>query len=341
MKKQIVCFNLLLLLFTGLSAKKIAELPLLNRPSDLVLEASRIYIADCPQVHIYDLMQDKLVYLKSFGREGMGPGEFELNPAHFNVYILPDSLFVYSRAKVAYFTRKGELIRELNSLSVARKLVPVQDYIFGRKLYMKGKIRTMGIVLFDSQLQPFKTLVEQEYVEQLNNSKITVYKSALSLVASRDKIFTATSDQFIINVYDPEGNRLHTIRMPDSELRVKITKNHKEGFRRYLKLVASNYPSIRHRLVFATCFPAIRNGGLSIDNSSTPGILYAVTWKKRDQNTLVYQFNEEGNFMNKFWLPLEDQDPVHLFPYCIRGRKLYQLIENPETETYELHFSTF
>jgi len=341
MRKSLIPILAMILMAPGLRAEKIADLPRVNRPNNLVFHKNRIYISDCPQVHIYSFRQGRLNYLKSIGQAGSGPGEFEPNHNHFKVFTLPKRMVVYSRAKMAYFTLEGTLTRELNTLSLARVLVPIQDRLVGRRLYMKGTTRYRGVTLFDSHLQQLKTLNEQVYAMQPGGTRIKIYNTSFNLAASRDRIFTATSDSFIIRVYDIQGNPLHVIGIPDSDIRVKITKERKVRLRRYLELKAPNYPLYRERLDFADFFPAIRYNGLCVDASTDSTVLYALTWKKRDEDTRVYMFDGDGEVQGKLWLPLREQDALLLYPYCIRGHSMYQLIENPDTETFELHHITF
>jgi hypothetical protein len=57
-------------------AGKIMELPELINPTSMVMDNTRVYIADGPNVLIYSLEKSKLI--KKIGREGDGPGEFRV-----------------------------------------------------------------------------------------------------------------------------------------------------------------------------------------------------------------------------------------------------------------------
>ncbi len=64
--------------------------------------------------------------------------------------------------------------------------------------------------------------------------------------------------------------------------------------------------------------------------------LYAVTFKKNDGKTLLHVFATDGKFQEDIFLPLEERNPEQLYPFSISKNSFYQLIENEETETWEL-----
>ncbi len=340
MKKIIALVILLLLYFFGLASEKIAELHRVNRPNDVAVDGDRVYVSDSPRVYIYTLRGGKLEYLKSFGREGMGPGEFNPNPRHFNVQPRQDSLFVYSVNKVAFFTKEGKLIRELNSLAVARRIISVKDRMVGRRMVFEGKTRYQHVVLYDADLKPLKTLDKQVYPLQPDNSKIEVYGVTYNVTVGKDKIYTATQRQFVVNIFDLQGRRLKSINIPARDALEKIEDRHKEALHRHLVISSPAYPTYKHRIVFPDYFPALRREGLRVDDARGPGKaarLYAVTWRKQGKDTLVYVFDKEGEPLGKRLFPLVEESAVRMFPFCIHGNNLYQLVENPDTETYELH----
>jgi len=81
---------------------------------------------------------------------------------------------------------------------------------------------------------------------------------------------------------------------------------------------------------FPEYFPAIRNFTVAEK-------LYVLTYKEDSENRemLVVDFN--GKLIKKLMLPVAENDPFHLYPYTVKGEKLYQLVDNIDTEIWELH----
>jgi hypothetical protein len=69
-----VWFLLLLFCLTGpVFGIKVATLPQLNRPNNVVIDGDRLFISDCPSVYIYSIKDGDIQLKKKFGRQGSGP----------------------------------------------------------------------------------------------------------------------------------------------------------------------------------------------------------------------------------------------------------------------------
>jgi hypothetical protein len=49
----------------------------------------------------------------------------------------------------------------------------------------------------------------------------------------------------------------------------------------------------------------------------------------------------EGKLLQKVFLPLKKIDALDYYPYTLDNGRVFQLIENQETENWELHRSKF
>jgi hypothetical protein len=194
-------------------AEKLAVFPDLKRPRSIIIDHDRMYIPDCPEIYIYSLKDFKLI--KKFGRAGAGPGEFRPTVIHFKINVQPDYIFVNSTNKASYFTKEGNLIREMNAGGIGHGF-----YAFG------------------------------------------------------------------------------------------------------------------DRLVFPEYLPAI--WGLKYHCREENEELYVLSRKTRDNKKEFLVFNIQGKLLKKIYLPLKEKNVNSLFPFDIKDGKLYQLIENGDTEEYEL-----
>jgi len=111
--RSILYSFLLLLCVMPLLADNAVALASLNRPSAIEADQYRLFIVEDTSILIYSLEDFKL--LKKFGRKGQGPGEFNYITS---IYLLTDSFLVNSRGKVSFFTKDGNLIKEIIRLAL-------------------------------------------------------------------------------------------------------------------------------------------------------------------------------------------------------------------------------
>jgi hypothetical protein len=53
----------------------------------------------------------------------------------------------------------------------------------------------------------------------------------------------------------------------------------------------------------------------------------------------ISYFTTEGKFLKRFYLPVKEMDVQFYPPYTVRDNRFYQLLENEETEQWELHIT--
>jgi hypothetical protein len=311
-------------------AEKIAVFPDLKRPRDIIIDHDRMFISDCPEIYIYSLKDFNLI--KKFGREGTGPGEFKPTVIHFKINVQPDYIFVNSTHKVSFFTKEGNLLREMNAGGIGHGFFAFGDRMVGRREIQEGNTGWTTLTLFDSRLNPLKELSRIRFA--IDEKEVKVLQSSTIVEASKDKIFTIMSPDFEIKIFDYNGKLLHIIKRENPEDRVKVNESHKKAVHEYMKLRWRGYPGIKDRLVFPEYLPAI--WGLKYHCREENEELYVLSRKARDNKTECFVFNIRGKLLKKIYLPLKEKNVYQLFPFDIKDGKLYQLIENEDTENYEL-----
>ena len=187
----------------------------ISQPSMFLVNYDRIYILENANIYIYSLKDFKL--LKKFGKAGEGPREFKYSkssqmPMFMSFY--KNQLLVNSPMKLTYFDLDGNYKRELRVKTVGRILYPNDNtYIGLGSTPGKNNRFYMGATLFKNDFN-VKKVVFLSNTELNNPRKITLplltkffYKPTY-----KGKFYiNASSDEFIINVYDKNGKQNHVI----------------------------------------------------------------------------------------------------------------------------------
>lgn len=325
---------ILLLLFGNfVFPEKLATLHDLFRPKAIKVDKTQMYITEEASVFIYSLEDFRLK--KKFGKKGQGPQEFlEWSMREgITVSIRSDYIIVGSRGKVSFFSLDGNYIREIKS-KFGRKIKPFEKQFVGSERYY-GKDQTLLniICIYDAEFKKSTEIYKTESYIQLRRRKgFLFFSKPFEYYPCEDKIFVIAENIFLIDVFDRNGEKIFSIKSEYE--RSKVAETHKKDALDYFKtgyLSRDNYEWYKRNIRFPDYFPAIRS--LNIANKK----IYARTYKKVDGKTECFIFNTKGKLLRKVFLPIQEKDCWDSYPFTINNGKLYQLIENPETENYELH----
>ncbi len=83
-------------------------------------------------------------------------------------------------------------------------------------------------------------------------------------------------------------------------------------------------------VLFPSHYPAI------MDFRVSGGKLYVLTYGRREHKAEFHVLDLQGKLLKAVFLPLQQKNAFTLYPYTIHNSTLYQLLENEETETWEL-----
>jgi hypothetical protein len=147
------------------SAELVAKLPQVMNPFFITIADGRIYtVENSVDVHIYTLDPQGVSFVKTFGREGQGPGEFDYI---YTVRPFKDHLDIPGSHKLARFSLDGDYISEvtitvgvfkgaayrLGDGYVVRDLNLVADYfaprVVGDRLYVIDAAQDSVVTLYD------------------------------------------------------------------------------------------------------------------------------------------------------------------------------------------------
>ena len=211
-------------------------------------------------------------------------------------------------------------------------LFPVKDGFVGRGTRFKDKEYYQTINLFDKELNKQKEL-NSLLVATRGGGKINILSRSLAYQSYKDKIYISGKRGLSIDVLDSSGKKMSTISKADYQPR-KFTSEDEATMRREMKKGnPRQYEAIKKRLVFPEYYPDILNMFFANDK------LYVATWKWKQDKIEFFVFSPEGKLLKHRYIPFKFMDGLQPYPAAIMNDKLYQLIENEDTEEWELHIN--
>ncbi len=328
MKKLILI--LLLLLFASLVLRgKVVPLPDLVKPRHIAVDEHQIYIIEGSTVSIYSLNDFKLK--KKFGKEGEGPQEFKRRI--FQVNIQPDYIFLTSAGKVLYFTKDGKFIKELRTISPDMRLTPFGKEFVGGRILPENNTLYFSMGIYDADLKKIKDVYKQEWEVQMGGKGTKVFAHPLPYYTDEDSLFIVKGKDLVIDVLDKAGEKRYSITYDYK--RIKVTADDKKRVLYYLETDPETKPYFEmiKPIIFPDYFPAIRNYYIADKK------IYVITYKQENDKTECFIFDMKGTFLKQVFLPYVYINPIDEYPAAIKNGTLYQLIENEETEEWELHIN--
>jgi len=325
----------------------VVPLPDLFNPDSITVDDRQIYITAFPTIYIYSLQDFKLK--KKFGRQGEGPQEF-------NRFALPsileDYLVVSDRNKVLYYTKDGNYLKEIKARSIMHWGVkPLGNRFVGKSKFQEDNIEFDTANIYDENLEKIKTIFKTRffYQDAASGKKYDAIEvRGLQFQVFADKVFFKRGKDFIIDVFDSSGKMLYTIQHEYEK--IKISEADKERYHDYFKTTRPwkrMYDNlIKKEIYFPDFFPGIQ---LFI---VADGKIYVLTYKKEKGKSEFVILDLKGKLLKKVFLPFNQSDEWFHYSlakavsqasphptFTIKNGKLYQLIENEEKETWELHIT--
>ncbi len=321
-------YNLLNAVQAG-AAKKAAVLKEIYKPMQIDVDSNHLYVSQLSTVYIYSLEDFQLK--NKIGKEGEGPQEFK---GYALLNVQPQVLLINSMGKLSFFDKDGTFIKEISSYPENYNMKPLGENFVGfgfRVITKKGDgINYKTINLYDSHLKKIKEIFKHELDWQQGKGTRILH---LTFVyhTYRDKLYVAGKNDFVIDVFDKDGN--HMFAISQDYQKKKFTKEDKDRILDSVKKTRSpeDFERFKHSTRFPEVFPAIQN--FYIDNEK----IYVKTHKTENHRAEFFIFDIQGKLQKTTMLPLVDRLPATNFPDVIKNNKLYQLVENQDTEMMELY----
>jgi hypothetical protein len=343
--KRAVLFIVLPLLFSLAVFPKVVPLAGLGKPNSIALDENHIYIADWGYIAIYGLNDFQLK--KKFGGRGEGPGQFMLNDMdNYGLRIIsePGRILVNSLTKISYFSKEGELIKEkVRKGSGQQFFKPFGKKLVGYKRSWdqslhQGKINYITVNIYDpGSLEIEREIYKKKLHVQKNSIKLLELALKLKNDTKRGIIYYPCGDKLIVegennNIYvlDSSGKKLAAANIHDYE-KIKITEAFKTKTLKYLeKRLPTAYQGAKNMGVFPEYYP-YRYFTVSDDK------IYVLTFNSTEGKSEFHVFDFQGKLLNRTMVPFQDNEFLRIYPYTIKNGKIYQVVDNEDTESWELH----
>lgn len=328
--KRVGLFILLAGVFLPLTlqGKKVAIFPELLKPRGMVIEYDRIYVTEETTVYVYSARDYSLI--KKFGKSGEGPGEF----LRF-VAVTPhgDNLLINSVGKISLYNKDGEFIKETRAAGGFNFMYqPLGKNYVATGISVEDNTRYESINLYDPELKKIKTLLKRESDTQPNKGVIKILHNTLRYLTFDNKLYVVNGQDFEIKVYDLDGKELMTIQRDYQ--RVPFGDEDKERIFQEIQRDPRQkrfLDTIKKMAVFPDHYPAI------VALFQRDDFIYVMTFRRQGDKYEFFVFDGNGNFLEKTFIPFVFQTAMNPYPFSIKDNRLYQLIENIDTEEWELH----
>lgn len=331
--RQLSKVVLMLVLASVVFAEKVATLSPIKNPYEIQVKKDMLYITEGPTIFIFSAKDFKLI--KKFGKRGEGPKEFKLNRVTdvVGLHILPDYLQVNSLGRISFFTKDGRFIRVMMNVG-GDWFQPVGKHYLGmQRLYDKTNTRFLIFNLYDEKCEKIKEVYRERAGIQMRRREINpISWFPISYRTYKDKIFIDGREKKIF-VFDRDGKKLYDIVI-DEEL-LPVTGDDKARYTRYYAKEdpywREHWPRIKGMAKWPSHFPLIKNYHVVDDK------IFILTFKEKDDKAEFLILSLKGKLLQKVFLPLKKISVVDYYPYTIDDGRFFQLIENQETENWELH----
>lgn len=349
MKKLFVLAIVFLLMVVFTSGEKLKIMKEISKPVSLSIGHQELLVMEGASVFIYSLPDLNLA--RSFGKEGEGPGELKVVNTYSNhVNGYSDYILAESIDKLVYFTRQGQLIKELRKPGRTILTLPLgSNYVLKRLENRKDGKSYAVVSIYDSKMKKIRELYQQEWVQQGGTPgqiQFEMIGDFINLAVWDNKLFLEKSPAgFLIEVYDSKGENLYQIKREDASIPV-TERDQKMAIDQFRKdpalkpqitaLGGWNQVKKMFSMKFLPCFPPIR--WMEIDQ----GRLYITSYRERSNRLQVQIMDLKGNRLAVAGRPKMPPVPLSLKILgvnlsVLKNDYLYFMVENEATEQWELH----
>ncbi len=309
----------------NIELKKIAEISGLNEDSidsalfvrayDIQMDdRGNFYILDGQKSHIF-IFSNTGTFIKKFGREGSGPGEF--NNA-YSFLVANDFIYIpdFSSSKISKFDLEGTFSENMTfeNMSIPNNLIKFGENKFvGSQGF--GFSFTDGIWKNRISLEIYNkdfSIVKQviDYEDELDFSKpFNPLNIQIPFGCSDKEIFLSENndDNYQINVLDEFGNKNRIIKKKYRKIR--RSKQERKEFQENNTFGFSVNGEAKQLKADAEYKKAIRT--LNIDKLDRIWIAFSVDEKEKLEGRFYDIFSSEGIFLNRVKIDVEKDVTIH------------------------------
>lgn len=311
------------------SAELVAKLPQVLNPFHLTIADGQMYVVEnSVAVHIFTIDDQRVSFVKTFGRQGQGPGEFEFM---HGIRAFKDHLEIFGHRKLARFSLDGDYLGEVTVTVGVFKGAAYRlgDGYVVRDLNFDDKGTTTTICLYDGDFALVKEIGSRTSSEGL--TKINLVADYYAPRVAGDQLFVIdASQESVVTVHDRNGVLKKEIRLPLEPL--KMTAALKEAIIKPVKESLGSmirWEDYEKRLSFPARVPGLDYFEV-ID-----GNFVVRTYKYRGDLVEFAVFDLEGRELRRMDLPFTGRLSSGIL-FCFHQGRYYYLRENPDEDVWEL-----
>lgn len=275
-----------------------------------VAKNGNIYVTDSKQLKVFILDKDGK-FISVFGKKGEGPGEFIYMPG---MQIVDDTLVFRQSGRIHYFDLNGAFQQAVTIPSDlrARTFASKDVFISAPFTPPSGSKDKLKVSVYDCKDKSRKEIAQYSHYEKATTSsssggqsiRVSVFfggiTPSMELHYGNGKIFYGMTDNYQINMVDPQGNPKGGFTIEGRD-RKPISKEYKKSQFR----VTGNIPKemvdniIQGMPDEATFFASIQ--------TDANGLIYCRVPDPENKKTLFYDiFSPNGKYLHNAEIKIED-----------------------------------
>lgn len=333
------------LLVTPIEGKVTAILSQVNRPEGMQIAWGKIFITERSTFFVYSLSD--FSYITRFGQTGEGPGELTINPILPNTIRLTENgLLAEGQNKLIFYSKDFKVDHEVKKKEWLINSAPLGNNFISLRMQIQKNRRVVEILLLDSQFNVIKSIFQQHMEFRLDC--VYLLPDIVHYAIINNKIYVEDSTKgFIIHVFDSTGKKEATFKKNYQPIpfektdKQRLMERLKEDYffqATSKKLGSWKELEERSNFIFPEFFPLIQD--MIIANNK----LYISTYKRKANLEQYIVLDLKGNNLGEYFLPTVKKCMVTTSMlgrenrfYGIDNNNFYYLLENENTEEWELH----
>jgi hypothetical protein len=329
-----------------LQAKKLGVLTEVLKPDSIEISNEKLYVVQGSTFFVFSLKD--LSFITKFGKKGEGPGELSQMPLFPNsIMTLEDRVVAEGFNKIIFLSKQLKLQKELKKKDVMMfKITPLgENFVAGRMKPGKDE-NYLSVVLVDSQLNVIKELHKQSFPER--DKDIFLYTDSIHFDVYNNNIYIEKSSEgFIIDVFDSNGNQLYRIKKDfkackvTEENRQAMLENFKnDKFADLMIKGSGGWESFKKTVnfIYPDTFPLIQD--IIVRNDK----IYVFTHETKEHKEKCIVMDLKGKMLTAKYLPAPIKSSFTISKlgrdtrfFGITKDRFYYLVENEDDEEWEVH----
>ena len=237
-----------------------------------------------------------------------------------------------SYGRLSFFTRDGQFKAEFKTYPSIGKYVFLGDKLVGLGFKQYDKLNYFTFTLYDYKANKNEEFYRYKHPYQPRRSYNPLETTRMPSYTTYDNKFYLKGEKNTILVFDLSGKPLAPIHFPYHE--VKFTAQSRDYYITWYKTdpkFKPIYERDKQWIRFPEYFPVIRDFIIADEK------IYVLTYEIKEGKSRILVLNLNGQFLREAFIPLAEENAFRLFPYTVKGGMLYQVLENEDSEVWELH----